>query len=307
MSTDLPVTVIGGYLGSGKTTLVNHLLRHADGCRLAVMVNDFGTLPIDADLIEAEDETIKAITGGCLCCSFGNDLAGALADLKALPNPIDHILIEASGVALPGAIASSIELLQGFQHNGVAVLCDVETVQKRARDKYMGDTIQRQLDDADLLLLNKVDLVSDAFLASSKAWLAGAAPNTPIIACTFGTIPLGVLIDPNFSIKAPVSGPTHDVQSAFRTIAFEIGHPVDANLLAKALADPKMGLVRAKGFVHELGGGMTTIQIVGERFSVSPAPASAGCGLVCIGPIDQINEAAIRAAMDNVQKLRKPA
>lgn len=70
----LPVTVIGGYLGAGKTTLVNHLLRHAGGRRLAVLVNDFGALPIDADLIEGADGAVLAIAGGCVCCAYGSDL-----------------------------------------------------------------------------------------------------------------------------------------------------------------------------------------------------------------------------------------
>ncbi len=76
MSAGLPVTVIGGYLGSGKTTLVNHLLRHAGSLRLAVLVNDFGELPIDADLIETRGEGVISIAGGCVCCSFGSDPDG---------------------------------------------------------------------------------------------------------------------------------------------------------------------------------------------------------------------------------------
>ena len=74
MSDAVPVTLIGGYLGAGKTTLVNHLLRNADGRRLAVLVNEFGELPIDADLIEARDGNLISISGGCICCSFGSDL-----------------------------------------------------------------------------------------------------------------------------------------------------------------------------------------------------------------------------------------
>ena len=80
----LPVTVIGGYLGAGKTTLVNSLLRQANGQRLAVLVNEFGELPIDADLIEGQDENVINIAGGCICCSYGSDLIMALQDLDQL-------------------------------------------------------------------------------------------------------------------------------------------------------------------------------------------------------------------------------
>ena len=78
----LPVTVIGGYLGAGKTTLINHLLRNANGLRLAVLVNEFGELSIDADLIEAEEDGLMSISGGCVCCAYGNDMIGVLEDIR---------------------------------------------------------------------------------------------------------------------------------------------------------------------------------------------------------------------------------
>ena len=80
----IPVTVIGGYLGAGKTTLVNHLLRAADGLRLAVLVNEFGSLAIDEDLILARDDNLISLAGGCVCCSFGSDLMTALMDLQQM-------------------------------------------------------------------------------------------------------------------------------------------------------------------------------------------------------------------------------
>lgn len=151
----LPVTLIGGYLGAGKTTLVNHLLRTADGLRLAILVNEFGALPIDADLIEARGEKVIAIAGGCVCCSYGSDLMAALMDLEVVAEEIDHVLIETSGVALPDQVARSLDLLAGYAHDGTVVLADAETVRARARDDYLSDTIAAQLESGDLLLLNK--------------------------------------------------------------------------------------------------------------------------------------------------------
>ena len=88
-----PVTVIGGYLGAGKTTLINHMLRSANGLRLAILVNEFGDLAIDQDLIEAQDDGVMAISGGCVCCAYGNDMIGALEDMRDATPAFDHILI----------------------------------------------------------------------------------------------------------------------------------------------------------------------------------------------------------------------
>ena len=153
----LPVTVVGGYLGAGKTTLVNSLLRQANGRRLAVMVNEFGALPIDASLVEAADERIVSLTGGCVCCSYGEDLVSSLAMLAALEPRPEHVLLEASGVAFPGAIAGTVGLLAGFDLDGAVVLADAETVRGRAADRYIGSTVRRQLAQADLILLNKCE------------------------------------------------------------------------------------------------------------------------------------------------------
>ena len=128
MTGAVPVTLIGGYLGAGKTTLVNNLLRHASGRRLAILVNEFGELPIDADLIEARDGNLISISGGCICCSFGSDLIAALIQLEKRSAVIDHLLIETSGVALPRSIVQSLSLLPGLVLDGVIILADGETI-----------------------------------------------------------------------------------------------------------------------------------------------------------------------------------
>ena len=155
---EVPVTVIGGYLGSGKTTLVNQLLRHANGLRLAVLVNEFGALPIDADLIESSDENVINIAGGCVCCSYGSDLIATLLDLQQVQPQPDHVLIEASGVALPDAIAQSVTLIIRYTIDGIIVVADSETIRNQGQDRYLAGTIKHQLDAADIILLNKVDL-----------------------------------------------------------------------------------------------------------------------------------------------------
>jgi len=236
----LPLTILGGYLGAGKTTLVNHLLRHADGLRLAVLVNEFGALPIDADLIEAQGDDIISIAGGCVCCSFGNDLTRALLDMAALDPPPDHVLVEASGVALPGAIAASVSLLQGYALDGIVVLADAETVEEQARDTYIGDTITRQLADADLVVLNKADLVADERLAATRAWLAAQAPGAEIIPARHGALPPATLLQ-GFLERDRAAGDSHHQADLFETVTLPAPHPVDAQALAQGLADAALG------------------------------------------------------------------
>lgn len=172
----IPVTVIGGYLGAGKTTLVNHLLRHANGLKLAVMVNDFGALPIDRDLIESQDGNVIGIAGGCVCCSYGSELVDALIDMQARTPRPDAMIIETSGVALPGPVAGAVTLVAGYEVDGIVVLADAETVRERGADRYLADTIERQLSDANLVVLNKVDLVDAVALAETRKWIAAKAP-----------------------------------------------------------------------------------------------------------------------------------
>ncbi|MBN8494467.1 MAG: GTP-binding protein [Burkholderiales bacterium] len=164
MSAPIPVSVIGGYLGAGKTTLVNHLLRHAGGRRLAVLVNDFGELPIDDALIEARDGNLLRLAGGCVCCSFGSDLLGALQQLSALSPPPQQLLLECSGVARPGAVARTLTLLPALQRDAVLVLADAESLRERAADRYVGELVQQQLAEADLIALNKCDRIDAATL-----------------------------------------------------------------------------------------------------------------------------------------------
>jgi G3E family GTPase len=277
----LPVTVIGGYLGSGKTTMVNHLLRNANGLRLAVLVNEFGELAIDEDLIEAEDDDIISIAGGCVCCSFGSDLTGALMEMaKLVPQP-DHVLIESSGVAIPSAIAGSVSLLEGFCTDGIAIVADVETVQSSAGDKYMGDTVLRQIADANIIVLNKTDLVSEAHLWETKQWLGLQNGGARVIESTHSIVPPAVILD-SFLVQKSLAA-LHFEASNLEMMTINFEEPVDVEELAKNLANDDLGLIRAKGFVTSLTGEKALIQVVGRRWNTSLAPNNKLSGIVCLG------------------------
>ena len=292
----LPVTVVGGYLGAGKTTLVNSLLRQANGRRLAVMVNEFGALPIDASLVEAADERIVSLTGGCVCCSYGEDLVSSLAMLRALEPRPEHVLLEASGVAFPGAIAGTVGLLAGFDLDGAVVLADAETVRGRAADRYIGSTVRRQLAEADLILLNKCDLAGDA--DAVEAWLGEAAPDPRVLRTMQAEAPIDIVLGTH-SGRSPgaAGGGPFDHTSGYVTQTLDPPAGAEPEALARILADPAHGLLRAKGFARRPDGGMAAIQVVGSRWTVSDAPANAPAGLVCIGLEGRTDFAALRRAI----------
>lgn len=297
----VPVTVIGGYLGAGKTTLVNHLLRNADGLRLAVLVNDFGALPIDRDLIAGGDgddggDTLE-ISGGCICCSYGSDLMEALLDLPRRRPGIDRVLIETSGVALPGMVASAVGLLQGYAVDGTVVLADAETVRAQAADAYIGDTITRQLTAADLVILNRCDLVSEATRDETVRWMAAEAPDGRVIPAERSTVPVELVLglqrgdDRASTVLRTPGGVAASV--LYESVELKPDGAVDVERLARALTAADSGVLRAKGFLRAEDGRVVSLQVVGRRFEITDAPADAMPGtLVVIGLRGQLDRAA---------------
>ena len=292
MNAPLPVTLIAGYLGAGKTTVVNHLLRHAGGRRLAVLVNEFGALPIDEDLIEAQDDDLISIAGGCICCSFGSDLTGALVDLAQLDPQPDHVLIEASGVAIPGAIAGSLALLEGYAPCGVCVLADVTTLRTLIADEYIGDTVERQLQDAGLVVLTKADLAAE--IADETAdWLAQKFPATPILKVSQGQLSPEFLFDVP-RVQPSVSTGTH-ADRDYESFVVTQATGVDVQSLAETLRHGGYGIIRAKGFVIDEKGVQALVQVVGRTVDVTYPDISTQIGMVFIGLKGQLDEPRIKS------------
>lgn len=286
-----PVTVIGGYLGAGKTTLVNNLLREANGRKLAVLVNEFGDLPIDASLIEADEGDLISIAGGCICCSYGSDLMAALMELPERLPEVDAVIVEASGVALPGGIVSALTLLSEYVLDAVVVLADAETVRARAADRYLADTIRRQLADADLILLNKVDLVSADELEGLRAWLGAEAPSARLVSAEHANVPSETLLGIGAPQRKESGDGAHFETDGFTTLSYCPGTRFDVAGLGEALAAADSGVIRAKGFVPAADGTLATLHVVGSRYTVTPAPAGVSAGFVCIGMTEALNVA----------------
>lgn len=300
MATPIPVTLVGGWLGAGKTTLVNHLLRERGERRIAVLVNDFGDLAIDADLIESRDGTLLQLAGGCVCCSFGSDLMAALQQMLALQPLPQHILIETSGVALPAAVARLLGLLPGLQLDATLVLADAETLRERAADRWVGELVRQQLQDADLLLLNKTDLVADADLAALAHWLAGVAPQARMLRCQRARLPPELLLGfgPTDAGSRRASAAL-DAAALFDSLSLEFEHAVDIAALASMLIAPPLRLLRAKGLMRDRDGQPRSLQLVGARTAMAlSAHAQPQHGrLVCIALRGELQAERIRAAL----------
>jgi len=156
----IPLTLISGYLGTGKTTLINNLLRTTKK-KIALLVNDFGDVNIDESLIEARTDSVLSIAGGCVCCSYGNELIETLESMNSNELLPDHIVLEASGIALPSKIIQTISLMEFLSFHGTVLLTDASRLRSQLNDIYISDTISLQIEEHDLLVLNKTDLLKE--------------------------------------------------------------------------------------------------------------------------------------------------
>ena len=219
----VPITLITGYLGSGKTTLINHILKNAQGKKMAVIVNDIGEVNIDADLIEGggvvsgKDDNLVALSNGCICCTLKKDLINQLADLVKQQR-FDHILIEASGICEPVPIAQTITYMeQEFEKQGLprfyyldAIISVTDAL--RLRDEFgCGETLKeatrgeenlenlviQQIEFCDIVLLNKVSLVSPEELRKVKLTIKALQPSAKIIESDFCKVDINDLVDTN--------------------------------------------------------------------------------------------------------------
>jgi len=281
------MSVIGGFLGAGKTTLLNHILSGRHGVRYAVLVNDFGEINVDGDLVAAHGGDTVTFANGCVCCTMGDDLVGAIDRLLDGGRPPDQILVEASGVADPSAIADVATLHPGLARDLVVVLTDAETVRARHEDERLRDTVDRQLTAADLLVLNKCDRVTEEEREAAEAWLRDRS-GAPVIRTTSADLPMELLAaaraDPLPPVKAD-GAPDHYHQ--FRSHVVPCPNPVDPDRLRAAFRDLSPRLLRAKGFVRsaarpeergtgsDIGSGWLVVQASGRTVEIeswSPQP-----------------------------------
>ncbi len=294
---EVPVTVIGGYLGAGKTTLLNHILR-TSADRIVVLVNDFGSINIDTELISSSDEDTITLANGCICCSLVDGLGVALNGVRAMhPRPA-RLVIEASGVADPASIAAYTHD-GGLRLDGVVTVIDAETIRARTKDRYVGDTVLRQIAGADLILVTKTDLIDDDTLAGLRSWLTGIAGNRPVIEAVHGAAPLTMLLGSGSSearvpgLELADAGMADDV---FETWSFRSDLALDGDALRDVVASWPDGIVRVKGIVRarrasDEPDARVVVHRVGTRTTVTDE------GLWTSGP-SQLVAIAVRGTID---------
>jgi G3E family GTPase len=168
----IPLTVVGGYLGAGKTTLINRILTGDHGRRIAVIVNDFGDVSIDESLIVGAEGGVRALANGCVCCSAVDGLATALAEVAALEPAPEHLVIEVSGVGDPWAVAQWGRT-PGYELDGVVVVVDPFAIRRWADDRYVADTVRGQLASADVVVMSHADDAPANVIAGVRGWLGG--------------------------------------------------------------------------------------------------------------------------------------
>ncbi len=269
----IPLTVIGGFLGAGKTTLVNRLLAQARG-RYAVLVNDFGAVNVDAGLIQAHEGETLRLTNGCVCCSMADDFMATLIRVLDEPEPFDHIVIEASGVGDPWAIAEIALVEPQLLLDAVLVLADAERIDALLDDPRLGDTVRRQVRAADLLLLNKDDLVDEAGLARAYVKLAAVRPALRIVPTRDARLPDGVFTGAG-ERPALIGAEPADHESRFHRILYRRSGTFEPAALQAALDGMPASLLRLKGSCL-VGERTVLLQLVGSRWSLSDqlAPAT---------------------------------
>jgi G3E family GTPase len=288
----IAVTVIGGYLGSGKTTLLNHLLRRNNDAavdgeseRLAVLVNDFGDINIDLDLIESQTDDTIELSNGCICCSMVDGFAEALDRIVAFDPRPDRLVIETSGVADPSTVAAYGHG-PGLALDAVIVLVDAETIRKMADDKYLAQTIRQQLAAAEVLVLNKSDLVSAEELTATQAWLRDACPDSYVVTTTNSEVAPEVLFG-RMSTRTYEADGHHHPERLFSTRSVHADAPVTKPWVEELMGSLDDTVVRAKGLVHLADDERPwVVQRVGKRWSLrphrAPWPGDPGTNIVII-------------------------
>jgi G3E family GTPase len=284
----LPVTLVTGFLGSGKTTLVNHILSNRAGVRAAVLVNELGEIGIDNDLIVAAEGGMIELSNGCICCSTNNDLVDGIVRVLGRPEPVDHILVETTGVADPLPVAQTFlrpEFRDALRLDAIVAVADAEQF---SLDLFDGQATRAQLRHADAILINKCDRVGAERLGAVEDKIRAVNAEARLLRTTRSAAPLPLILD--VDLHRPASDGrghhhTHLDDDGFVSLSFESERPFSVACFQEFLDNRPPGLFRGKGFLWLAETGKRYVfHLVGGRFTLDEDSSVGGANrLVLIG------------------------
>ncbi len=262
----VPVTLITGFLGAGKTTLINHLLRALAPRRVGLIINDFGKVGVDAEVLrDRYAPPMIEVTGGCVCCTVEGDLISALAQMEQIKFDFEYLLIESTGLSDPEPIIQQLllpELEQSFRLDGVVGIVDADQFDLHRRASFL---FERQLEWSPIIMLNKVDLVDDAALQRVEQTIQEIAPRARVIRTEQSQIEPHLILDIGQPLhhhhpdeRHEPNGHAHDHESpheldGFQTVSYSQTRPFSLDKLLQALDEMPIEVIRSKGIVQVAG------------------------------------------------------
>lgn len=269
----MPVLVLSGFLGAGKTTLIQGLLAQArrENLRIALISNELGALGVDKALLAAGGRAYVELEGGCVCCELSDDLVETLDRLQREVDP-DRFVIETSGVALPYDTQLNFFRPPARDFIGDDIAVVLVNAEQLAEERDLEGTFEDQVQSADLLVLNKLDLVDSARWDALEARLRAIEPEAPIVRAVRGDVDPKLLFPPDLGRRArdgeaPAPRPHH--HEDFETGEWRPVPGTSCAALREALT--AADLLRAKGFV-ETDVGLKLVQVVGRRVEIEDPP-----------------------------------
>ena len=281
----LPLTVVAGYLGAGKTTLINQMLANNDGQRLALLVNDFGEINIDAKLVESQDSDTINLSNGCVCCTLADDFSSALAQIEGMSDRFDRIIVEMSGIGEPDKVVEWVRN-SAFILDGIVVLADATTILDWADNRYAGPLICRQLSAADLILLTHTDLVDGETVNEVNEWLTELSA-APVLQ---GPVSMPMIIGICRTNGDDLEW-THTHLEDHHSASARVSEPISIDHLEKWLARRPKQVIRVKGILRTTTDPCVTtiLQVCGTREEITEGHAKHDDGpglVVAIATID---------------------